>query len=393
MANQKQDYYRVLGVSRDASVDEIKKSYRQLALKYHPDRNPGNKEAEERFKEASEAYEVLHDAEKRRLYDTYGYEGLSSTGFTGFRDFSDIFRSFSDIFGDAFGFGGFGGGFGGGGAASGPRPQQGSDLRYALTLDFLDAAMGTEVTVEVPRVVNCSTCGGSGAKPGTKRVPCPQCHGRGVVSRSHGIFQITTTCPRCQGAKEFFAESCATCNGEGRLREKKKIKVKIPPGMDSGTHLIMSGEGNQGAYGGPPGDLYIVLHVRPHEFFRRDGYDLHLQVPVSFVQAAMGTRLTIPTLKDTHELVIPPGAQPGEVIRLKGEGVPYPKGSRRGDLLVEVKVLIPRTLSAKQRHLLEELAKEEPQPHGQPTSTEAEDEGFLKKLWHSWKERIEKHQR
>jgi molecular chaperone DnaJ len=387
MANQKQDYYRVLGVSRDASLDEIKKSYRQLALKYHPDRNPGNKEAEESFKEASEAYEVLHDAEKRRLYDTYGHEGLSSTGFTGFRDFSDIFRSFGDIFGDAFGFGG---GFGGS-AAGGLRPQQGSDLRYDLTLDFLDAAMGTEVTVEVPRVVNCSTCGGSGAKPGTKRVPCPQCHGRGVVSRSHGIFQITTTCPRCQGAKEFFAESCPACNGEGRLREKKKIKVKIPPGMDSGTHLIMSGEGNQGAYGGPPGDLYIVLHVRPHEFFRRDGYDLHLQVPVSFVQAAVGTRLTIPTLKETHELVIPPGTQPGEVIRLKGEGVPYPKGSRRGDLLVEVKVLIPRTLSAKQRHLLEELAKEEPQP--QARAAQDEDEGFLRKLWHSWKERIDKHQR
>jgi molecular chaperone DnaJ len=387
MANQKQDYYRVLGVSRDASLDEIKKSYRQLALKHHPDRNPGNKDAEEKFKEASEAYEVLHDAEKRRLYDTYGHEGLSSTGFTGFRDFSDIFRSFSDIFGDAFGFGG---GFGGG-AAAGPRAQQGSDLRYDLTLDFLDAALGTEVTVEVPRVVNCPTCGGSGAKPGTKRVPCPQCHGRGVVSRSHGIFQITTTCPRCQGMKEFFAESCPDCNGEGRLREKKKIKVKIPPGMDSGTHLIMSGEGNQGAYGGPPGDLYIVLHVRPHEFFRRDGYDLHLQVPVSFVQAAMGTRLTIPTLKATHELVIPPGTQPSEVIRLKGEGVPYPKGSRRGDLLVEVKVLIPRTLTANQRQLLEELGKEEPHPQVQPAH--AEDEGFLKKLWHSWKERIEKHQR
>jgi molecular chaperone DnaJ len=388
MANQKQDYYRVLGVSRDASLDEIKKSYRQLALKYHPDRNPGNKDAEERFKEASEAYEVLHDAEKRRLYDTYGHEGLSSTGFTGFRDFSDIFRSFSDIFGDAFGFGGFGGGFGGN-AAAGPRPQQGSDLRYDLTLDFLDAALGTEVTVEVPRVVNCPACGGSGAKPGTKRVPCPQCHGRGVVSRSHGIFQITTTCPRCQGMKEFFAESCPDCNGEGRLREKKKIKVKIPPGMDSGTHLIMSGEGNQGAYGGPPGDLYIVLHVRPHEFFRRDGYDLHLQVPVSFVQAAVGTRLTIPTLKATHDLVIPPGTQPGEVIRLKGEGVPYPKGSRRGDLLVEVKVLIPRTLTAKQRQLLEELGKEE--PHAQVQAAHAEDEGFLKKLWHSWKDRIDKH--
>jgi molecular chaperone DnaJ len=381
MANQKSDYYRVLGVSRDASVDEIKKQYRQIALKHHPDRNPGNKEAEERFKEAAEAYEVLHDAEKRRLYDLYGHEGLSSTGFTGFRDFSDIFRSFSDVFEDVFSFGGLGGGFGG---VGGPRPQQGNDLRYDLTLDFLDAVLGTEVTVEVPRVVNCRTCGGSGAKPGTRKVACPQCRGRGVISRSHGIFQITTTCPRCQGMKEFFAEACPECNGEGRLREKKKIKVKIPPGMDSGTHLIMSGEGNGGQHGGPPGDLYIVLQVRPHEFFRREGNDLHLTIPVSFVQAALGTHLTIPTLQGSSELVIPPGTQPGEVIRLKGEGVPYPKGNRRGDFLVDVKVTIPQHLSEKQRHLLEELAQQEPQAAAHEDHTE---EGLLKKLWHSLKDR------
>jgi molecular chaperone DnaJ len=383
MATHKKDYYRVLGVPRDASVDEIKKQYRKIALKYHPDRNPGDQNAEEKFKEAAEAYEVLHDPEKRRLYDTYGHEGLSSTGFTGFRDFSDIFSSFSDIFGDVFGFGGFGGGFGGGG----PRPQQGNDLRYDLTLDFLDAALGTEVTVEVPRVVNCRTCGGSGAKPGTRRVPCPQCGGRGVVSRSHGIFQITTTCPRCQGMKEFIAEACPTCHGEGRIREKKKLKVKIPPGMDSGTHLVMPGEGNGGLHGGPPGDLYIVMNVRPHEFFQREGYDLHLKVPVSFVQAALGTRFIIPTLQGTHELVIPPGTQPGEVIRLKGEGVPYPKGQRRGDLLLEVKVIIPRTLNSRQQHLMEELAKEEPEPYAQPESDRESDEGMLKKLWHSLTDR------
>jgi molecular chaperone DnaJ len=380
MANQKKDYYHVLGVSRDAGVDEIKKKYRQIALKYHPDRNPGNKTAEERFKEAAEAYEVLHDPEKRRLYDTYGHEGLSSTGFTGFRDFSDIFSSFSDIFGDVFGFGGFGGGFGGGG----PRPQQGNDLRYDLTLDFLDAALGTEVTVEVPRVITCHTCSGSGAKPGTQRIPCPQCGGRGVVSRSHGIFQITTTCPRCQGMKEFVAEACPACGGDGRIREKKKLNVKIPPGMDSGTHLVMPGEGNGGVHGGPPGDLYIVMHVKPHEFFQREGNDLHLTVPVSFVQAALGTRLTIPTLQSSHELVIPPGTQPGEVIRLKGEGVPYPKGQRKGDLLVEVRVVIPRKLNARQQHLLDELAKEEPEIQAPLGEGEAHDEGLLKKLWHSF---------
>jgi molecular chaperone DnaJ len=239
-------------------------------------------------------------------------------------------------------------------------------------------------------VVNCHTCGGTGAKPGTRKIPCPQCGGRGVVSRSHGIFQITTTCPRCQGMREFYSESCFACNGEGRLREKKKLKVKIPPGMDSGTHLIMAGEGNGGAYGGPPGDLYIVLHVRPHELFQREGYDLHLQVPISFVQAALGTRLIIPTLKDPKELVIPPGTQPGVVIRLKGEGVPYPKGNRRGDLLVEVKVAIPRSLNARQQHLLQELAKEEPEPLVQATGN-PEEEGFLKKLWHSWTKSEEKH--
>ncbi len=386
----KQDYYTILGVPRNASIDDIKKSYRQIALQNHPDRNPGNRDAEERFKEAAEAYEVLHDPEKRRLYDLHGHAGVSSTGFTGFRDFSDIFRSFGDIFEDMFGMGGFGGTGRTGGMGGGPRPQPGTDLRYDITLDFLDATLGTEVTVEVPRVVNCRTCGGSGAKPGTRRIPCPQCGGRGVVSRSHGIFQITTTCPRCQGMKEFFAEACPACNGEGRLREKKKIKVKVPPGMDSGTHLVMPREGNDGAFGGPPGDLYIVLAVRPHEIFRREGYDLHLEVPISFVQAALGTRLTIPTLKDRRELVVPPGTQPGETIRLKGEGVPYPKGSRRGDLLVDVRVLVPHTLTERQRHLLEELAGEEVAEAqaraAQGTPGEDHEDGLLHKLWHSFTE-------
>jgi molecular chaperone DnaJ len=380
MPNNRSDYYGVLGVPRGAAPEEIKKKYRQIALKYHPDRNPGNKAAEEKFKEAAEAYEVLHDPEKRRLYDLYGHEGLSSTGFTGFRDVSDIFRTFSDIFGfgDVFGFGGMGGGMY-------AQPQAGNDLRYDLTLEFLDAALGTEVTVEVPREVNCRTCGGNGAKPGTQKIPCPQCGGRGVHSRSHGFFQITTTCSRCQGRKEFYAEACPTCSGEGRLREKKKLKVKIPPGMDRGTHLVMAGEGNAGLFGGPPGDLYIVLSVRAHELFRREGYDLHLQVPVSFMQATLGTRLTIPTLKASRELVVPPGTQPGEVIRLKGEGVPYPRGPRRGDLLVEVKVNVPRSLTPRQQHLLEELAREDPASTSPTLETPAQ-EGLLKKLWNSWKD-------
>lgn len=382
MANNSRDYYLILGVPRDATPEEIKKVYRQVAMKNHPDRNPGDKEAEERFKEAAEAYEVLRDPEKRRLYDRYGHEGVSSTGFTGFRDFSDIFHAFSDIFGDVFGFGG----------QAGLQPQAGNDLRYDLSLDFMDAALGTEVTLEVPRVANCHACRGNGAKPGTQKIPCTQCGGRGVISRTHGIFQITTTCPRCQGLKEFISEPCPTCRGEGRVREKKKLKVKIPPGMDSGTHLVMSGEGNEGVFGGPPGDLYIILQVKPHELFRREGYDLHLQAPISFAQATLGTRVSIPLLSGSREIVIPPGTQPGEMIRLKGEGVPYPKGARRGDLLVEVRVTIPRQITPKQQELLQEWVKEE--PGGQavtgvqsPSTADPGEEGFLKKIWHTWKNR------
>ena len=376
MAARKKDYYQILGVARDASPDDIKKQYRQEALKYHPDRNPGNKESENKFKEAAEAYEVLRDPEKRRLYDTYGHEGVSSTGFTGFQDFSDIFRTFGDIFGDFFG------GFGDFGPREG-RPQAGSDLRYDLTLDFMDATLGTEVNIEVPRVVACQTCGGSGAKPGTGKVPCPVCGGRGVITRTQGIFQITTTCSRCGGMREFISEPCPGCHGEGQLREKKKLRVKIPPGVDSGTHLVMAGEGNAGRFGGPAGDLYIIVQVNPHRLFRREGYDLHLVAPISFAQASLGTRLSVPTLKATKEIVIPPGTQPNEVIRLRGEGVPYPKGARQGDLLVEVKVIIPRDLTPRQTELLKELAAED--PAGQTAVVEEPEEGILHKLWNTVK--------
>jgi len=377
MGQNNKDYYRILGVARDATPDELKKQYRKIALQLHPDRNPGNKEAEDKFKEAAEAYEVLRDPEKRRLYDQYGHEGVSSTGFTGFHDFSDIFRSFSDIFEDFFGFGDFGPREG--------RPLAGSDLRYDLTLDFMDATLGTEVTIEVPRTRTCSTCGGSGARPGTGKVTCPVCRGRGVVTRTQGIFQITTTCSRCGGMREFISEPCPECHGDGQIREKKKLRVKIPPGVDSGTHLVMAGEGNAGRFGGPPGDLYIILQVKPHELFRREGYDLKLEAPVSFVQAALGTRLSIPTLKGSKEIVIPPGTQPGEVIRLRGEGVSYPKGGRQGDLLVTARVVIPRDLSPRQTELLHELAKED--PAGQTTILEAppEEEGLLHKLWNTFK--------
>ncbi len=345
------DYYQILGVGRNATAEEIKKAYRQLALKYHPDRNPGDKAAEEKFKEASEAYEVLRDPEKRRLYDQYGHEGLRDSGFTGFRDFGDIFGAFGDIFEDLFGFRDARRAWSG--------PQAGADRRFDLEIDFLDAARGTEVTVEIPRNVNCSTCGGSGLRPGSRKTVCPVCGGRGQVTQTHGFLRISTTCSRCQGMGEFIADPCPACRGQGRQVEKKKLAIKIPPGVDNGVHLVMAGEGDAGVRGGPPGDLYIVVHVRPHPLFRRVGDHLVLTLPISFTQAALGGTVSIPTLDGNRELQIPAGSQPGETIILKGEGIPHLKGHGRGDLQVELNVVIPRHLSERQRQLLQEFAASE----------------------------------
>jgi molecular chaperone DnaJ len=354
MPTYSKDYYQVLGIGRNATEEEIKKSYRQLALKYHPDRNPGDKASEEKFKEASEAYEVLRDPEKRRLYDQYGHEGLRDSGFTGFRDFGDIFGAFGDIFEDLFGF-------------RDPRRgrstvQAGADRRFDLEINFLDAARGTEVTVEIPRNVNCPTCHGSGVRPGSRKTVCPACGGRGQVVQTHGFLRISTTCSRCQGMGEIVTDPCPTCGGRGRAMEKKKLAVKIPPGVDNGVHLVMAGEGDEGMFGGPPGDLYIVVHVRPHEFFKRSGDDLILSLPISFTQAALGSVLAIPTLNGNKELNIPAGTQPGEVISLRGEGFPHLKGYGKGDLKVEVKVVVPRHLTERQRDLLEKFAADE-DPH------------------------------
>lgn len=375
MGQFRKDYYKILGVSREATAEEIKKKYRQLALKYHPDRNPGNKEAEERFKEASEAYEVLRDPEKRRLYDQYGHEGLRETGFTGFHDFADIFGAFSDIFEDLFGFRGP--------EFHRPGPQAGNDRRYDLELNFVDAALGAEINIEITRTINCRECRGSGMRPGTQKIPCPQCGGRGHVVRTHGFLRISTTCPRCQGRGNIIAEPCPGCRGTGRIPEKKKLAVRIPPGVDSGTHLIMAGEGDEGLHGGPPGDLYIVMHVRPHELFERDGYNLRLKLPVSFVQAALGDRVLVPTLTGQKELTIPAGTQPGDLLRLKGEGIPILRGYGRGDLLVDVQVVIPRHLSARQRELLKEFAATEGQTTEAVSKNPEAQSGFLKRLWQS----------
>jgi len=365
------DYYQILGVGRHATAEEIKKAYRQLALKYHPDRNPGDKAAEEKFKEASEAYEVLRDPDKRRLYDQYGHEGLRDSGFTGFRDFGDIFGAFGDIFEDLFGFRDT--------RRTWSGPQAGADRRFDLEIDFLDAARGTEVTVEIPRNVNCGTCNGSGLRPGSRKTICPVCGGRGQVTQTHGFLRISTTCSHCQGAGEFIGDPCPTCNGRGRLVEKKKLAVKIPPGVDNGVHLVMAGEGDAGVRGGPPGDLYIVVHVRPHELFRRAGDDLILTLPISFAQAALGGVVSIPTLNGNRDLTIPPGTQPGETITLRGEGIPHLKGYGKGDLKVQVNVVVPRHLTDRQRDLLQQFAAAEGTTKSFTKPAPAK--GWLEKAW------------
>jgi molecular chaperone DnaJ len=345
---RKRDYYEVLGVSRNASPEEIKKSYRQLALKYHPDRNPGDKEAEELFKEAAEAYEVLRDPEKRSIYDRLGHEGLQSSGFGGFRGFDDIFSSFGDIFEDFFGFGG--------GRRSRTRAQQGADLRYDLTIGFLESASGKDVDVEVPRLERCTLCEGRGTEPGHEPVVCRSCGGRGQVTRTQGFFRISTTCPDCRGEGQIITNPCHECRGSGRIRTTRKVRVKVPAGVAEGMRLRIKGEGEPGVYGGPPGDLYVVVHVEPHEFFEREEDHLICRVPISFVQAALGATVEVPTLDGSEMVSIAKGTQPGTVLRLRGKGFPRLKGFGRGDQIIIVDVKTPTHLSKKQEELLKEFA-------------------------------------
>ncbi|MFZ0449211.1 MAG: molecular chaperone DnaJ [Desulfatiglandaceae bacterium] len=348
----KRDYYEVLGVARDAGDDEIKKVYRKLALKFHPDRNPGDKEAEENFKEAAEAYEVLRDQEKRQIYDRFGHEGLKGTGFRGFSGFDDIFSSFGDIFEDFFGFGRQTGGR--------PRARQGTNLRYDLELSLEEAFYGKEEEIVFDKLENCETCDGSGLTPGSEPQMCTTCQGRGQVIRSQGFFQISTTCPTCQGQGRIILDPCKECAGQGKIRVQKKVTVKIPAGVDTGSQLRLRGEGEPGQYGGPPGDLFVVLFVREHEFYTRDGDNLACQIPVSFVQAALGDRFEIPVLEgeEGFELEVPKGTQPGDVIRVKGKGMPRLRGTRtRGDLFAKILVKIPRNLNQQQREILEAFAE------------------------------------
>jgi len=345
----KRDYYEILGVPRNATGNEIKKAYRQLALQYHPDRNPGDKEAEEKFKEAAEAYEVLRDPEKRSLYDRFGHEGLKGTGFTGFSGFEDIFSSFGSIFEDFFGFGTR--------TRSRTAPQVGADLRYDLKISFLDAAFGKEKTVTLEKMQTCGSCQGTGAKSGTTPETCPTCKGRGQVMHSQGFFSISTTCPQCHGEGTIIRNPCAKCKGRGKVKKRKTVTIKIPAGVETGTRLRLEGEGEMGIRGGPPGDLYVIIFVDEHEFFDRKGNDITCQIPISFPQAALGAKIEVPTLEGKSELDIPRGTQTGEVFKLKGLGIPHLRGFGRGDQYVQVIVKTPTKLTKRAEELLREFAE------------------------------------
>jgi molecular chaperone DnaJ len=344
---QEKDYYRVLGVSKDASADDIKKGYRKIAMQCHPDRNPGDKECEEKFKVASEAYEVLRDPDKREIYDRYGIEGLRGTGFTGFRGFEDIFSAFGDIFEDFFGFGTT--------SRRRPRARAGADLRYDLKISFLEAATGKETDISIPKSIPCDTCLGTGAKPGTHPVACPTCRGTGQVNRSQGFFTISTTCGQCHGEGKYIQHPCKDCHGFGKVRRDKTIHIKIPPGVDTNSKLRIRGEGEEGERGGPPGDLFLFIYVEPHEFFSRDEDDVVCQVPISFIQAALGTEITVPALSGEKPLKIPKGIEHGEILKIKGEGFPNVKGYGRGDQLVQIIVKTPKNLTRRQEELLMEF--------------------------------------
>ncbi len=353
----KRDYYEVLGVRRDASLEEIKKAYRRLALKYHPDRNPGNKEAEEKFKELAEAYSVLSDPEKRARYDRFGHAGISATAGAGYAGF-DPFSTFEDLLSEFFGFGDIFGTT----TRRRSRVRQGADLRYDLELTLEEAAQGVEKTITIPRLERCPTCRGAGTAPGTHVSVCTTCHGTGQMRYQQGFFTVSRTCSHCHGTGTLIKTPCPECRGQGRVEREKTLEVRIPPGVDTGARLRIQGEGEAGTGGGPPGDLYIVLHVREHEIFQRQGADLYCTVPITFSQAALGAELKIPTLLgDEETLRIPPGTQSGSVFRLRGKGMPKLGKASFGDLYVNVKVVTPTRLTREQRRLLEELAKLEDQ--------------------------------
>jgi molecular chaperone DnaJ len=348
----KRDYYEILGISKTASNEEIKKNYRKIAMQSHPDKNPGDKKAEERFKEAAEAYEVLSDKQKREIYDHYGHEGLSNTGFRGFNGFDDIFTNFGDIFEDVFGFGNARGR-----GRSRSAARAGTDLRYDLKISFLEAAFGLTTTIDLEKLNTCSKCHGSGAAAGSSPETCRTCQGRGQVLQSSGFFTISSTCPHCGGHGKVIAKPCSHCRGMGKEKIAKSVQLKIPAGVETGSRLRLRSEGEAGDQGGPSGDLYVFLHVEDHDFFVRSGDDIICRVPISFVQAALGATIEVPTLEEKEKIKIPKGTQNGKTLRLKGKGIPHIRGYGRGDQIVEVFVQIPIDLNKKQEELLREFEK------------------------------------
>lgn len=364
------DYYEILSVSRNATEVEIKKAYRKQAMKFHPDRNPGDREAEENFKSCTEAYEVLSDSRKREIYDTYGHDGLKNSGYSGPGNAEDIFSSFGDIFGDLFGFGG---------SRSRARrdgPIPGNDLRYDVEIDFMEAVHGVSKEVQLTKNETCWTCEGSGARPGTSKQTCTTCGGRGQVVRSQGFFQMSSTCPHCHGEGSIVTDPCNDCHGTGLVEKSKKVALKIPAGVDTGARMRLRGEGEGGRRGGPSGDLYVVVHVHEHDFFKRDGDTIYCRLPVSMVKAALGASVEVPTIHGKKKLDIPRGSQSGELFTLRGQGVPNLRGHGKGDMVVELHVLTPTNLCDEQVKALEEFdtlcVK-----HGQVQ----EEEGFFKKLF------------
>ena len=361
-------YYEILGVPKDASADAIKKAYRKQAMKYHPDRNQGDAGAEAKFKEAAEAYEVLSDLQKRQIYDAYGKEGLRNSGYSGPGNNEDIFSHINDIFGDIFGFGG------GRSRRRDPNgPVAGNDLRYDIRISFMDAVHGTNREVELTKKETCWTCEGTGARPGHKPQVCSTCQGRGQVLRSQGFFQVSSSCPRCHGTGQIITEPCNDCHGEGLLNRSKKVNVRIPAGVDTGSRMRLSGEGEGGRRGGPSGDLYVIIHVDDHEHFQRDGQTIYLQLPLAMVRAALGCELEVPTIHGSAKLKIPAGTQPGERFALRGEGIPSLRGGSKGDMVVEIQVQTPTKLSKAQKELLHQFDE---------LSKDQEGEGFFSKLFH-----------
>jgi len=356
----KRDFYEILGVNKTANENEIKQAYRKLALKYHPDRNKDNTEAVEKFKEATEAYEILRDPQKRAMYDRYGHEGVS--GFDGFgkgaaADFSDIFGDFDFDLGDIFErF--FGGGGGGGARTRTKRAKRGADLQYELTITLEEAVSGKEVQVEIPRHESCPTCSGSGAAPGSQPSVCSVCNGTGQVRQTQGFFSVTPTCYKCKGEGKIISSPCKSCKGSGIVAKKRKITVKIPPGVESGSRLKITGEGEVGPNNGPTGDLYVFIHVMKHQIFERHGNDLMNLVDISFAVACLGGEIEVPTISGkTAKMKIPAGTENAQIFRLKGNGIPYLGSYGRGDQLIKVNIFVPKKISPRQKELLKEFEK------------------------------------